>query len=376
MKVKTKNTIIKTLCSAAGLFVCAAGAEAQPDTLGAFCDQPDIECRFDEAGVIVGRPGSTQFYAGGVRQAAEKFERYFGTKAPQAAVVLGEVLDQDVRRQLRRSYPVVLPWLTLKDREEMIARGARAQIQRVRPDLQGEALEAVVQRSVEASLSASGNGGDENLHAGVFAHELGHLFFIQTYWPSDDVDVLEMNPAEVTRYAGPAPDWLDEMAAVLMENDALTDGRVDGLVTANAAADQLRALWPLEEFFTMTHPAFEQARRVIEARQSSAEGRARGGVVMLSSGDLEERDDGRSPAMFYAQSRGFADYMIEKSGDPQVFARIASYIAASGSMAGWLKENARSIGVADTVEALDEDFKGWIADKYDGRLPSGSGHAH
>lgn len=376
MKPEIKNSLIKTLCSATGLLTCAAGAEAQPDTLNAICNQPDIECSFDAAGVIVGRPGSTQFYAGGVQQAAQKFERYFGTQAPQAAVVLGEVLDQDVRRQLRQSYPVVLPWLTLKDREDMIARGVRAQIERARPDLEGDALEAVVQRSVKASLSASGNGGDENLHEGVFAHELGHLFFIQTYWPSDDLDVLEMNPADVTRYAGPAPDWLDEMAAVLMENDALTNGRVEGLVTANAAADELQGLWPLEEFFTMTHPAFEQARRVIEARQSSAEGRARGGVVMLRSTDLEERDDGRNPAMFYAQSRGFADYMIEKSGDPQVFARIASYIAAGGTMAGWLSENGRSIGVADNITALDQAFKAWISDKYDGRLPSGAGHAH
>lgn len=376
MKKSMKLNSLKTLGLATGVLAHAFGAAAQPNSIEAICAQPDIECSFDDAGVIVGSPGSTQFYAGGVKQAAQKFEHYFGEVAPQAAVVLGEVLDTDVRRQLRQSYPVVLPWLTLRDREDMIARGVRRQIQRARPDLEGEALEAVVKRSVEASLSASGNSGDEDLHSGVFAHELGHLFFIETYWPSDDLDVLETNPAAVTRYAGPGPDWLDEMAAVLMENDALTNGREEGLVTANAADDGLQALWPLDEFFTMTHPAFEQARRLIEARQNSAEGRARGGVVMLSSGELEAREDGRSPATFYAQSRGFADYMIEKSGDSRLFASIAAYIAAGGDMAGWLADHGQAAGVPDTIKTLDADFKAWLMDKYDDQLPSGEGHAH
>lgn len=103
-----------------------------------------------------------------------------------------------------------------------------------------------------------------------------------------------MNPADVTRYAGPAPDWLDEMAAVLLENDALTDGRVEGLVTANAAADELQALWPLEEFFTMTHPAFEQARRVIEARRALQKG---GHAVALSCLEAQTWKSGMTGAV-------------------------------------------------------------------------------
>lgn len=377
MKKTIKKITIKSLCSVAGAAVLTASAWAQSGTIEDICNQADIECSFEAAGVIVGKPGSTHLYAGGVQQAADKFEHYFGQEAPKAAVVLGEILDPSIRQNLQTLYPVVLPWLTLQDREDMIARAVRAQVSAQRPDLEGEALEAVVKRSVEASLSAGNSNRDEGIHEGVFAHELGHLFFIETYWPEDNLDVVNTNPGEVARYGGPAPDWLDEMAAVLLENEALTAGRSTMLATADEAEDNFAAFWSLDEYFTMTHPVFEQARRVIAARQNTEEGRGRGGVVMLTRDQLDNRNDGRDPAMFYAQSRGFADYLIEKTADTRIFASVAKHVADGGDMESWLRTRPKN-ELPTTLTALEADFKSWVKGKYDGpeALQAGHGHGH
>ena len=110
----------------------------------------------------------------------------------------------------------------------------------------------------------------------------------------------------------------------------------------------------------MKHPAFEQAREVIRKRQETAEGRARGGVVIMNHNDMQPEDGQRPPINFYLQSRAFADFMIEKSGDRRIFADIAKFIADGSTIEGWLKDNGQKIGVATTVAGLDTQFKNWL----------------
>jgi len=347
-----------------------ATQNGENDGIQAICATANIECLMSDAGVVVGRPGSTALYAEGIDRAAESFQRYFGQIAPQAAVVLGEVADADIRASLLKAYPVVLPWLTIKDREAMVARSVRAQITRQYPDMDAATLNATVERSVQASLNAnggaghSGGGASEDVHQGVFAHELGHLFFVRTFWPDENMNIMESRPANVSRYAGPGPDWLDEMSAVLMENEALTQGRITGLNTVSENQD-FSKMWPLDDYFTIVHPAFEQARAMIAARQRTAEGRAQGNVVILSREDLNARDDGRSPAMFYSQSRGFADYMIETTGNEQIFAEIAKHIAAGGDMISWLEKVGKNYGLEPTIEGLETEFHSWLTERYE-----------
>jgi len=189
------------------------------------------------------------------------------------------------------------------------------------------------------------------------------LFFIRTFWPGDNIDVSEINPDEVDRYGGPAPDWLDEMAAVLMENEPLTETR-NSILTRRTEGLSEFSLWGFESYFQMIHPVFEQAKDIIRARQRSAEGRAQGGVVILTAADIPKREDGRNPVMFYAQSRGFANYMIEKTGNERIFADIASHIADGGSMEGWLKNADEQYEIAGTISALEADFNNWLTVKY------------
>lgn len=357
--------IITTLLLS-GAFLYPATVTAKPNTsIDGICSRENVECLTSAAGVVIGRPGTTASYGKGIENAAKTFERFFGLEAPKAAVVLGEVVDVDIRRSLRDVFPVVLPWLTIKDREEMVERSVRAQILRQQPDLQGEALDTVVERSVKASLSANNvTENAEDMHQGVLAHELGHMFFIRSFWPEEDMSIVEPNPAQINRYAGPGPDWLDEMAAVLMENEVLTASRTT-LLSSMSDADDFSDMWDMATYFNMTHPAFEQARRLIAARQNTAEGRARGGVVILSREDAAANSDGRNPVMFYSQSRGFADYMIEKTGNERIFADIARYVAAGNGMVEWLAAEGHVYELPTTLDTLEQNFKQWLKGRYE-----------
>ena len=376
-KIITATLMSASLVSSAAVY---AVQEAALISVQEICARDAIECSRTDAGIVVGRPGTTNPYADGLNAAAKRFERFFGRTAPKAAVVLGEIEDADIRTSLLEAYPVVLPWLTIKDREAMVASGVRAQVRQQYPDMDEATFEAVVARSVQASLNASsgagyeGGGAAADVHQGVYAHELGHLFFIRTFWPEENMNVVNTRPEDVMRYAGPGPDWLDEMAAVLMENQALTEGRETGLITL-ANEDDFSGLWPLNDYFGMTHPAFEQARAIIEARQNTAEGRAKGNVVILQRGQLDTRADGRDSAMFYSQSRGFADYLIEKTGNEQIFTDIATHIAAGASMESWLREFGVGYGLQVSVQALEADFHHWLEGRYGGMSDPSHGHS-
>ena len=54
----------------------------------------------------------------------------------------------------------------------------------------------------------------------IIAHEIGHQFFIHGIWSSYAVE-------SETQYGSTAPDWLDEAAAILMEDEAHTTSRRD-----------------------------------------------------------------------------------------------------------------------------------------------------
>jgi hypothetical protein len=332
------------------------------------CSRQTIECLNDQKGIIIGKPGRTANFKGAIDQASEKFRKYFGATAPNAAVVLDNVLNADDRKKIRENHPAILPWFTPQGRQDLIANSVRNQVKEQQPDITGEALEQIVERSVKASLEASGqplknqSDSSSNILDGALSHELGHLYFIRTYWSDETLDVTDTNPTANNRYGGPAPDWLDEMAAVLLENDALTIGRNNGL--KEAAKNNFKTMWPLEEYFTMTHPAFEQTRKIIEARQQAANGGAQNGVLILSADELAKREDGRQPVMFYAQSRGFADYMIEKSGNERIFANIATFIAKNGSIDEWLSEYSGKYHIAPTIHGLEADFHAWLKNRY------------
>lgn len=239
------------------------------------------------------------------------------------------------------------------------------QVRKAKPDASDTELEAIIERSVKASLEASGAAGKaaEEKHQGIFSHELGHIFFINSFWPNNTVDFMSHNMNTVNEYGGPAADWLDEIAAVMLENASLTVGREKALEQAATSGD-FSALWPLEEFFTMVHPAFEEAKERIRQRAKTAKGKAKGGVVVLKASDMKKRADGRESVTFYSQARGFAEFMMSRTGEQTIFENIAEFAARGGDMDAWLLKYGQQLGLADTVTGLEIQFHAFLKQRY------------
>lgn len=360
VSLMTKNKTKIMITSLFGLWPLMA--EAQSD-IAAICQQDGIECQQSEAGIVIGKPNSTGDYDDSVHRAAKLYETNFGVNPPKAAVILGDVLSQEQIALVRQSYDIVLPWMTEEDKTAMMRNVIKRQVKEQRPNLSNDQLNAIVERSLKASNAANGIGNDAaELHQGVFSHELGHLYFINQYWPNEEVDVAShASDAGPARYAGPGPDWLDEMAAVLSETEVLTEKRRKGIKTAFDAHGK-DAFWSMKSYFSITHPAFEKAREIIKARQNTAEGRAKGGVVVMSGHDAETPAGERAGINYYYQSRAFADYMIAQSSNPKIFADVATALSQGQSMDQWLATN--RFGLATTVSSLEDDFFAWVIEHY------------
>jgi len=71
-----------------------------------------------------------------------------------------------------------------------------------------------------ALTSGGAEGGKAALDAGMLPHELGHLWFTHAFWP-----MASQAEEGESHYGGPGPDWLDELAAILLEDAPTTDRR-------------------------------------------------------------------------------------------------------------------------------------------------------
>ena len=82
-------------------------------------------------------------------------------------------------------------------------------------------------------------------------------------------------------------------------------------------------------------------------------------VVKVLTGP-EAQKFGAAAPLFYSQGRVFADYLLDRTGQPAVFASISEAFARGDSMDTWLAREGRSRGLPTSVAALDRDWRGWL----------------
>lgn len=181
-------------------------------------------------------------------------------------------------------------------------------------------------------------------------HELGHLFFMTCIWPN----------TRGYQYGGDAPDWLDEAAAVLMETPVYKRQRRSRFGDMDSAG----RLIPLADYLTMIHPFFNSPamRDLLLSRQGMDKPERRIFFAELSPETHTLEID------FYAQTRGFIDFLLEITGDDRVFLEIAQFLKAGGTMDGWLAESAtaRAAGLGGSVEVLERRWRDWVETLYRG----------
>lgn len=222
----------------------------------------------------------------------------------------------------------------------------------------GEA-DAMVARAL-AQREARTGAGQTGVYEAMIPHELGHLWFTEAYWPDAAPPAGAGQPSH---YGGPGPDWLDETAAVILEDDQNAGRRRDQfarLLRGETLPSMGRAV-PREQvldlrlFLSREHPAL--AGGMGPPPMAPAGGSMGVAVTFTPAGSANGRP--ADATLFYLQARRFADYLIETSGRADIMAAIARFIAAGGSMEGWLRSEGARYGLPASLDALDAAWRTW-----------------
>ncbi|AKS42994.1 hypothetical protein [Wenzhouxiangella marina] len=288
------------------------------------------------------------------------FEDYFGPVASAGAVIdvrwAGEVAGL---RSVGLDW--VLPWRfeagASAGVDEALVASIRAQIesqlQSAGAPSDSARVDALVARALEQLGDRAGASGadasDEAssaLEPKAIRHELAHLLFLREVWPS--------TRGRGEQYGGDAPDWLDETAAVLAESPSMTESRRASF-RAMAERGELIAL---ERYLSMVHPVF--AGQDFQALMQAARDKAAQGEAAVLSASLDP-EQGVEARRFYAQTRGWVDYLLARSEQPRVFADLTRALRDGQGFEAWLQASAARYALPVTLPALERDFLGWAA---------------
>lgn len=334
-------------------------ALAQDLCAQALAAAPGKACAANPNGVVLAPDAAeAERIAAAVREGEARFARYFGRSPPRYAIVEDSRADE-LRALSAAGFLRTLPWLTPAQFEtnalESVRRGAEAQA-RAR-GLGAEQVAAVVQQAEARWRTMNTPEAQEARDAGVLPHEIGHLWYAQLYWPGTQVD-------RGSHYGGPGPDWLDETAAILMESDGFAANRRRQFeLVYRGGGDQpalsgisIEELVDLRRFLTREHPG----RPMQAAQQIPGQS---GPQIRILTGE-EGRAVARGAALFYLQGRMFADFLLERTGNPTVFADIGAAFGAGRSMDQWLAERGEANHLPGSVDALDAAWRAWLRDRF------------
>lgn len=309
-------------------------------------------CISENGIAVIGDDDSAQELLSVAGAGSEEFFRYFGHRAVPSAIVPGGVIATELGQQIEAAgFDVALPWLSAADRDMLRDAAIREQVLAQTQQLAPEQREAMIKLALAKARQAVG-GASSKMPAtqqGALTHELGHMWFKAAFQPGSQETQAKADHG----YGGWAPDWLDETAAILLENSELRGARREAFRTA-ATED----LYPLGEFLTMTHPALASAQR-LAAKFEDSEGTGSRAIVL--SGDeadafLAESKAG-DPSVFYAQTQGFIDFVFALTDDERTFAHLARALSEGRGFEQWLADHP---DLPDSIEALQEGWARWL----------------
>ncbi len=193
-----------------------------------------------------------------------------------------------------------------------------------------------------AERSAPSDSGP--LESTALRHEIAHLLFIEGVWGRT------LPPG--SQYGGDAPDWLDEAAAIAAESEDMTAAR--RRLFRQAARDG--RLIPLNRFVSMAHPAFEDPdlRALLEQTRERA---AREGAAVSSFSS--KRESSGEAGLFYAQTRGWLDFLSARSGNAGILGVVSDALQSGQPFEEWLENGGHNFGLPLTLAALEAEFLAW-----------------
>jgi hypothetical protein len=237
----------------------------------------------------------------------------------------------------------ILPHLTdgtiqEKIDEDQVKEAIRKQIKAQVPGMSDKEIDEVVRQNMGQVLKQLQSKGQE-----INLHELGHILFAGAYWKQ-----IFQDPEKSARklaYGTPAPDWLDETPAVLLEVGSIGKDRMKTM--AELAKKNSPDLPSLEQMFAKVRETEPEAGKTKDSVKVKVEA--------TTTDDGEDRD-----TIFYAQCHAFAQFMIETTGKKTIFGSIAEADVKGVKFDGWLKDNAARYQLPPTVAELDQAFRNWL----------------
>lgn len=344
------NFVTLGFCLGTSLLLgCASGS---PILAG--CPNPSLPCANPKVSVIAMSDKDGTLQAAG-NAAASKFRDIFGKPVPPTIIVPGGTITPETAAKLKdNGFKTLLPWLSAADRARLRNASILKQIEDQTKNLP-ESLRTSARQQALAQLKSSADSKPKSEQLAALSHELSHMWFIAAFKENGET-------TKGHAYGGWAPDWLDETAAVLLENFELKEKRRTHFFKLGAN-DQ----FPLTEFLTMEHPAAKTAKTLKNANsnettQENKNSNAGASLRVLTGEEAQafiKASGGERTVNFYSQVLVFSDYLIERGGGIFIFSDLASSLADGMSFKEWLANN--SSGLPNTISGLEEDWKFWLS---------------
>jgi len=295
--------------------------------------------------------------------------------APARYVVFESGTPPEVARDrsvfVQAGYPVALPWSSpeawLAGQRRMIETRVREQMQSMGMGEQ-QISEALTRMQTEMANRNTPELAEAREVAGV-PHELGHQWFVAAVSPSER--------AGPEHTGGPAADWIDEAAAQLAEPIAAADRRREQFRRSRSADAPLVSLEAL-----LAGPPVGGVVRMGSGRPGGAPVGLPPGASVMTSGApptgaavaaggprmVFGGPGGGQPGAFGAiqpvLTRIFLDYVAARSGGPGGAVALIRGTAGDGDLARWLAAEGASHGLPTSSEALEADWRAWVAETY------------
>lgn len=265
---------------------------------------------------------------GALREAAQRYELHFG-RAPLGALILSASLDPTTARDFARTHGLEYAqvWLPASAKRAMTQRAMR-------------------QAGLDRAATRRALAGAADQEAVTLRHEAGHAMYAATYWP-------EAEGSLQVRYGTPAPDWLDEAVAVLMEPPEAQARHLASFIAA--AKGRPRTVPDLAGFLHAEHPVRSAALGRALARGPKSES---GVQLTVTTGTGFPGLDS-----FYGQSLLVALFLAQTSQDPRILMPISAAIADGSTFEQWLARDGERHGLNSDVPALQSLWDAWLQEQ-------------
>ncbi len=244
-------------------------------------------------------------------KANKNFENHFLNKVPKGIVFDAQNVSTDVLSMLSKIHVVWnLPWPATMIYESEKSQGKIDQV------------------------------SDENSENNALGHELGHRFLMAAFdWkmPNDG-------------YGSPAPDWLDEAAAVLNENQYVTVKRREAFRKLNGNFNSLT------EIVSKAHPVpSKMGREELNERikEIQAEMAKNGSGTKAVKLNINNESYNKEIDKFYGTIRVFIDFLEKQTNKQGVYKSISDGLKNGNGFESWLKNNGPSYGLPSSMDKLN-----------------------